>query len=285
MDDSADQLAPHQADKTHETLKAFVAPVAHESDAVTKDPRALVMAQSVYAAFGNYGASGGLTRSQIAAACANSVSREVFESRFDLLVSMGFLYRYADKAHQMYYAINPDGVTGLLVFGRATKAGGIEEIMLLLGHAREALQAGTITAEQLAAELNQARHGLAIYSGHLLHLTEARTWEELIAERVRHRSANALVDLANDLVRITCSHFRELSDAGSRLVTKHCATTTRWASSWRGCISRPAYGGISPCSCPSSTGAPRSNVRRKNSLSPSHGRYSTSRASLYRPRS
>ena len=218
MDDGADQLAPHQAGKTHDTLKAFVAPVAHESDAVTKDPRALVMAQSVYAAFGNYGATGGLTRNQIAVACANSIPRELFESRFDLLVSMGFLYRYADKAHQMRYAIDPDGVTGLLVFGRAIKAGGIEEIMLLLGHAREALQAGTITAEQLAAELNQARHGLAIYSGHLLHLTGARTWEELIAERARHRAANALVDLAKDLVSITCSRFPELSGAGSRLV-------------------------------------------------------------------
>lgn len=91
------------------------------------------MAQSVYAAFGDYGAAGGLTRNQIASACAKSIPREVFESRFDLLVSMGFPYRYADKAHQMHYAINPDGVTGLLVFGRATKAGGIEEIMLLLG--------------------------------------------------------------------------------------------------------------------------------------------------------
>ena len=101
MDDSADQLAPPQVDKTYQILEAFVAPVAHESDAVTKDPRALVMAQSVYAAFGNYGAAGGLTRNQIASACANSVPREVFESRFDLLVSMGFLYRYADKAHQM----------------------------------------------------------------------------------------------------------------------------------------------------------------------------------------
>jgi len=218
MDDSADQLTPPQVDKSQETLKAFVAPVAHESDAVTKDPRALVMAQSVYAAFGNYGATGGLSRSQIASACASSVPREVFESRFDLLVSMGFLYRYANKAHQMHYAINPDGVTGLLVFGRATKAGGIEEIMLLLGHAREALRAGTITAEQLAAELNRARYGLAIYSGHLLHLTEARTWEELIAERARHRSANALVDLANDLVRITCSRFPGLSGSVSRLV-------------------------------------------------------------------
>src|ERR1035438_4831703 len=68
MDDSADQLAPPQVDKTHEILEAFVAPVAHESDAVTKDPRALVMAQSVYAAFGNYGAAGGLTRNQIASA-------------------------------------------------------------------------------------------------------------------------------------------------------------------------------------------------------------------------
>ena len=65
MDDSADRLAPPRVDKTHEILKAFVAPVAHESDAVTKDPRALVMAQSVYAAFGDYGATGGLTRNQI----------------------------------------------------------------------------------------------------------------------------------------------------------------------------------------------------------------------------
>jgi hypothetical protein len=48
--DIADQLAPPQVDKTHEILKAFVAPVAHQSDAVTKDPRALVTAQSVYAA-------------------------------------------------------------------------------------------------------------------------------------------------------------------------------------------------------------------------------------------
>jgi hypothetical protein len=73
MDDSADQLAPPKVDKTHETVKAFVAPVAHESDAVTKDPRALVMAQSVYAAFGNYGATGGLTRNQIDGVAAYTV--------------------------------------------------------------------------------------------------------------------------------------------------------------------------------------------------------------------
>jgi hypothetical protein len=227
MDDSAGPLAPDQPDKTRDILKAFVAPIANESDAVTKDPEALAMAWAVYAAFGNYGAAGGLTRHQIAAACANTVSRELFERRFDLLVTMGFLYRYADKTHQMYYAINPDGVTGLLVFGRATKAGGIEEIMLLLGHAREAVRAGAITAKALAAELEQARLGLAIYAAHLLHLTEARTWEELVAERVRHRSANALVDLANDLVRITCDRFPELGGASTRSWMRRCGTTTQ----------------------------------------------------------
>jgi hypothetical protein len=285
MDDSADRLAPPRVDKTHETLKAFVAPVAHESDAVTKDPRALVMAQSVYAAFGEYGATGGLTRNQIASACAKSVPREVFESRFDLLVSMGFLYRYADKSHQMHYAINPDGVTGLLVFGRATKAGGIEEIMLLLGHAREELQAGTITVEQLTAELNRARHGLAIYSGHLLHLTEARTWEELIAERARHRSANALVELANDLVRITSSHFRELSGAGSRLVDEalryHYAVTVFMERLYKQASARRDFSMLMPEQYRSAA----LQCTQEELAAPSHGRYSTQRASPYRPRS
>ena len=91
MDYRADLLSRDPQDGYHEKLKAFVAPVAHESDAVSKDPATLEVAESIYGAYGDSGKDGGLTRSELGEACRKSVSPEVFESRFDLFVSMGLL--------------------------------------------------------------------------------------------------------------------------------------------------------------------------------------------------
>lgn len=53
-------------------LRALVAPIA--ADAGADDPALLDVAQAVYAAFGESGASGGLAKAQIAALCFSSVS-------------------------------------------------------------------------------------------------------------------------------------------------------------------------------------------------------------------
>ena len=80
MDYRADLLTPDQPDRYRETLNAFVAPVAHEADAVAKDPLVLLVAEAVYEAFGDHGISGGLTRVELASACSkNCVSRSVRE--------------------------------------------------------------------------------------------------------------------------------------------------------------------------------------------------------------
>lgn len=218
MDYRADLLTPDQPDRYRETLNAFVAPVAHEADAVAKDPLVLLVAEAVYEAFGDHGISGGLTRVELASACSKTVSVEAFESRFDLFVSMGLLRRNVDKPHQQRYVINPVSVAALLVYGRLREAGGVEEIMMLLDRTRQELASGEITRDALIGRLDRARRGLSIFANHLLHLVHDRPWEELVAERSQHRSADALLGEAKELVVAFSSRFPDLSGMGARLV-------------------------------------------------------------------
>ena len=198
----------------HDTLNAFVAPVASARDAVAGDPVALRVAEAVCAAFGDSGGSRGLTRGEIAAACSGAVPRAAFERRFDLFVDMGLLRRYADKPHQQRYVISPVSVTALLVYGRLEEANGAEEIMLLLDRAHRALDAGTLTREGLMEQATIVRRNLSILADYLLYLAEDRPWEELIAEQSRHRSAELLLDKAKGLVTVASERFPELLSSG-----------------------------------------------------------------------
>lgn len=221
MEYSADLLTVDQSSaRFHDTLKAFVAPVAKATDAVASDPVALRVAQAVCAAFGDSGGSSGMTRGEIAAACSNAVPVAAFESRFGLFVAMGLLRRYAEKPHQQRYIINPVSVTALLVYGRLEESNGVEEIMLLLDRALRDLDAGTMTREALIAQATTVRRNLSILADHLLYLAEDRPWEELVAEQSQHRSADALLDKANSLVRAAGKRFPDLlsSGTGRRLV-------------------------------------------------------------------
>jgi hypothetical protein len=221
VDHQADLLlTPGVPDRYRETLNAFVAPVANEADAVAKDPGVLQVADAVYEAFGDTGTDGGLTRGELASACCRSVSPEVFESRFDLFVSMGLLRRNADKPHQRRYVLNPASVAALLVYSRLREIGGVEEILTLLDRTRQELLSGEISPEVLAERLTRARRGLSIFAGHLQHLVRARSWDELVAERTHHRSADALLAEARDLVGVMTSRFPDLVGLGSRLISE-----------------------------------------------------------------
>jgi hypothetical protein len=218
VDHRADLLAPEVPDRYRETLSAFVAPVANEADAVAKDPVVVQVAEAIYEAFGDIGADGGLTRGELATVCCKLVPVETFESRFDLFVSMGLLRRNADKAHQVRYVINPVSVAALLVYARLREIGGVEEIMSLLDRTRQELLSGEITREVLIERLTRARRGLSIFAGHLQNLVRARSWDELVAERTHHRSADALLTDAKELVVAVSSRFPDLAGIGSRLV-------------------------------------------------------------------
>ena len=170
MPHDAEPLAADQPDRYREALSAFVAPVAYHADAVARDPEVIRVAEAVYEAFGDHGADGGLTRGELASLCSKSVNPALFESRFDLFVSMGLVHRYRDKAHQQRYTIDPAGVAALLVYPRLRDANGVEEIIMLLGRTRQDLAAGELSEDELAGRLTHARRALSIVTDYLLRL-------------------------------------------------------------------------------------------------------------------
>ena len=214
----AEPLAADQPDRYREALSAFVAPVAYHADAVARDPEVIRVAEAVYEAFGDHGADGGLTRGELASLCSKSVNPALFESRFDLFVSMGLVHRYRDKAHQQRYTIDPAGVAALLVYPRLRDANGVEEIIMLLGRTRQDLAAGELSEDELAGRLTHARRALSIVTDYLLRLVHEHPWEDLIRERSQRRSADLLLDEATELITAASARFPGLADSGKRLV-------------------------------------------------------------------
>ena len=101
MEYSADLLAVNQSPgKFHDTLKAFVAPVAKATDAVASDPVALRVAQAVCAAFGDSGGSNGMTRSELAQRYAQNTGRDVSNIVFYLVFAR---FKVAVIVQQIYY--------------------------------------------------------------------------------------------------------------------------------------------------------------------------------------
>jgi hypothetical protein len=201
-------------------LAAFFAPVAADAGAVTDDLVSLDIADGIYQAFGDLDAEGGLTRSELAAACADLCDQATFDSRFELFCRLGMLLPVRDKAHQMRYVFNPTSAAALLVFERLVEAGGVQEILTLLDRTRDGLRSGVISQVQVAANLTRARRALAVYADHLARMVRTSPLEELIIERRHHRDARVLLADARDVVEQVARRFSELAAAGQRLVSE-----------------------------------------------------------------
>ncbi|MEE1751161.1 hypothetical protein [Streptomyces sp. SP18CS02] len=213
----ADVVAP-DGGVSMEHVRPFMAPVAADVAAVTEDPLSLRLAEAIHDAFGDLASDRGLTRSEIAAACVPLVPEEVFNSRFKVFTGLGLLRQRRGKAYEGRYVFNPTSAAALLVFERLTEAGGVEEIMTLLDRARDDLQKGLLSEQQLAARLLRARRSLAIHTGHLLELVHSKTIEELEKERHHHRSGAPLLDHAHLLVDAVSSRFPALRASSTRLI-------------------------------------------------------------------
>jgi hypothetical protein len=218
VDYRSEFLTAESPDGFRRTLNAFVAPIARHADAVAEDPEVISVANAVFRAFGDYGGTGGMTKAELASACSGIASDTAFSTRFDLFVRMGLLRRSVDKAYQQRYVLNPASVTALLVYRRLGEAGGVEEIMLLLDRTRRELAAGELDREALAERLDEVRRDLSFFADHLLSLVEDHPWEELIAERTQHRSADKLLEEAKGVVDAVAVQYPDLSARGKRLV-------------------------------------------------------------------
>lgn len=200
-------------------VSAFIAPVAADAGAVIDSVDALDLADAIYQAFGDLDADGGLTRAQLAGACADVCPDSArFDSRFDLYCRLGMLMPIRNKAHQQRYVFNPTSAAALMVFERLGQDGGVQEILTLLDRTRLGLRSGAVTLEQVQHALAQARRGFSVNSDHLSRLVTSAPLEELLAERRHHRSADTLLKDARDLIALVVQRFPALAADGDRLI-------------------------------------------------------------------
>ncbi|MBV7653667.1 hypothetical protein STALF3_30770 [Streptomyces albidoflavus] len=207
-EDSADGL---------EHISPFAAPVAASANAVTDDPVALRIAETIRDVFGDFGSEHGLSRAEIAQACAAVASADAFDARFRVFTKLRLLESLRGKAHDQRYVFNPTSGAALLVYERLGEAGGVQEITMLLDRAREGLLNGSLTEEQLAAKIAQARRSLANYTNHLLRLVRTRPIEELLGQRHHHAHSTSLEE-AKHLVHAVAEQYPALRPAGTRLI-------------------------------------------------------------------
>lgn len=200
-------------------LSAFMAPIAADAGAVITDVLALDLADAVYEAFGDLGADGGLSRAQVADACADVCPDPArFDARFDLFCRLGMLLPIRAKAHQQRYVFNPTSAAALMVFERLGHDGGVQEIITLLDRTRAGLRSGVATPDDVRHALAQARRGFAVNADHLNRLVVVAPLEDLLAERRHHRSGDGLLNEATDLISLVVERFPILAAEGDRLI-------------------------------------------------------------------
>ncbi len=79
---------------------------------------ALRIAETIRDVFGDFGSEHGLSRAEIAQACAAVASADAFDARFRVFTKLRLLESLRGKAHDQRYVFNPTSGAALLVYER-----------------------------------------------------------------------------------------------------------------------------------------------------------------------
>jgi hypothetical protein len=201
-------------------LGAMAAPVAAHGGAVVDDSSLLRYAEAVIGAFGQGDIDHGLTRAQILerASRADGIDRTELDRRIDTFIELAMLLPYRDKAHQQRYVVSTDAVAGSLFFRKGLAAGGIEELLQLLGATADAIEAGRHDAERVAEALVEQRGYVEMWTAAVNRLTETATLAELVAERAQH-DGDRMLEQVERVVGVVVKHHPSLRVAAAGLST------------------------------------------------------------------
>lgn len=201
-------------------LGAMAAPVAAHGGAVVDDPALLRYAEAVIGAYGQGDIDRGLTRVQIVerAGRLDGVERDELDRRIDTFIELAMLLPYKDKAHQQRYVVSTDAVAGSLFFRKGLTAGGIEELLQLLGATADAIEAGRHDASRVAEALVEQRGYVEMWTAAVNRLTDTATLAELVAERAHHDGDRMLTQVER-VVGVVVKHHPPLRVAATALLT------------------------------------------------------------------
>jgi hypothetical protein len=199
------------------SLRAFVAPIAANSGAVTEDPAALQMAREMSEAFADHPGLRGMTKSEVHGAMArrHKVDADLFESRFKLFVQLGLIKPFLEKKNQTRYHLAPSGMVGLLVFERLGATGGVDEMLGLLDRTRSLIESGAADRDAVVGHLRRCRQMLTVYGSTLARLIETAPITELVEEQ-RHHDPGKVEAQVHALNQLVTDRFKADHDLGEQ---------------------------------------------------------------------
>lgn len=193
-----------------------MAPLAARRDSVVANEQMLLIARQLCNALLDEEVERGLTHSQLIAAVDVDL-RDAAGARIDVFVELGLLQTYTPKNHQQRYVLNMAGYIGLMVAERISAHGGVEELLHLLSDTAQRIQAGEISAELVAEQLQEARRTLIGLANELHRRRHTDTLREL-AGHARDHNAEQITAQVASLNVLVAKHFPTLSERGAALI-------------------------------------------------------------------
>lgn len=200
-------------------LAAMVAPAAAHGGAVVDDPEAFEIVEAIVSLYLATDAPEGLTRAEI----AGHLGRMGFESpaaehRLNVLLELGAINRYLDKARHHRYTLDLATVAGVLFLRKGLARGGIEELLSFLRKTTADLAADTADRDNVEQVLADLRGLIGLWTAEVNRLVGIATSDELHAERDSHDDRRLMSEVTR-LTGLVADRFNGLGDMCALLLS------------------------------------------------------------------
>lgn len=207
-----DPVANQRRYRRTRRLAAMVAPAAAHGGAVVDDPEDFETVESIVALYLSADAAQGLTRADI----TDHLIRQGFEGaaadhRIDVLLELGALNRYLDKARHQRYTLDLAAVAGVLFLRKGLGRGGIEELLAFLRNTTADIAADKIDREEVVRRISDLRGYIGLWTAEVNRLVSVATSEELHSERGTHDDSRLLPEVTH-LTGLVARRFSGLGD-------------------------------------------------------------------------
>jgi hypothetical protein len=193
-------------------LAAMVAPAAAHGGAVVADPKAFEIVEALVSLFMATDAPEGLTRSEIVAELqAAGFEEDDVDHRLDVLLELGAINRYLDKARHQRYTLDLATVAGALFFRKGLSRGGIEELLSLLRKTTADVTSDVVDRETVEQVLVSLRGLIGLWTAEVNRLVDTATSDELHVEREAHDDRSLTAEV-NRLTELVAERFGGLGD-------------------------------------------------------------------------
>lgn len=207
-----DPVAGQRRYRRTRQLAAMIAPAAAHGGAAIDDPEPFEIVEAVVSLFRSTEAPEGLTRAEISTSLgALGFDPAAVEHRLDVLLELGAINRYMDKARHHRYTLDLATVAGVLFLRKGLGRGGIEELLSFLRKTSAELAGDSVSQETVKLVLIDARGLIGLWTAEVNRLVTIATSDELHAQRGSHDD-RSLMEEVSRLTALVADHFNGLGD-------------------------------------------------------------------------